>query len=92
MVPDIVRDIAFYIAFLRDLLLLAILLVILILVYSIYRKVSQALKSAGRILDNAEEIVNTVSENIVRPAASGSGAAFSLGKMFAFLRGMKRKD
>ena len=92
MVPDIVQDIAFYVGFVRDLLLLAILLVILILVFSIYRKVSHALNSAGRILDNTEEIVNTVSENIVRPASSGSGVAFGLGKMFAFLRGTKRED
>ena len=92
MVPDILQDIAFYVGFLRDLLLLTILLAILILVFSIYRKVSQALNSAGRILDNTEEIVNTVSENIVRPAASGSGVAFGLGKMIAFLRGTKRKE
>ena len=92
MVPDFVQDIAFYVGFVRDLLLLGILLVILILVFSIYRKVSQALNSAGRILDNTEEIVNTVSENIVRPSASGSGVAFGIGKMFAFLRGTKHKD
>ena len=92
MVPDIVQDIAFYVGFVRDLLLLAILLVILILVFSIYRKVSQALNSAGRILDNTEEIINTVSENIVRPASSGSGVAFGLGKMIAFFRGTKSKD
>jgi len=92
MVPDIVRDIAFYVGFFRDLLMLAILLVILILVYSIYRKVSQALNSVGRIIDNAEEVVNTVSENIVKPAASNSGVAFNLMKMFAFLRGTKSKD
>lgn len=92
MVPDIVQDIAFYVGFVRDLLLLAILLVILILVISIYRKVSQALNSAGRILDNTEEIVNTVSENIVRPASSGSGVAFGIGKMIAFLRGTKSRD
>ena len=92
MVPDIVRDIAFYIGFLRDLILLTILLVILILVFSIYRKVSQALNSVARVLENTEEIVNTVSENIVRPASSGSGVAFGIGKMLAFLRGTKSKD
>lgn len=92
MVPDIIQDIAFYVGFFRDLLLLTILLVILVLLISIYRKVSQALNSAGRILDNTEEIVNTVSENLVRPAASGSGFAFGLGKMIAFFRGTKRKD
>ena len=92
MVPEIVQDIAFYVGFIRDLLLLAILLVILVLVFSIYRKVSQALNSAGRILDNTEDIVNTVSENLVRPAASGSGVAFGLGKMIAFLRGSKKRE
>ncbi len=91
MVPEIVQDIAFYVGFVRDLLVLSILLVILIVVFSIYRKVSQALNSAGRILDNTEEIVNTVSENIVGPASAGSGFAFGLGKIFAFLRGTKKK-
>ena len=91
MVPEIVQDIAFYVGFVRDLLVLSILLVILIVVFSIYRKVSQALNSAGRILDNTEEIVNTVSENIVGPASAGSGVAFGLGKIFAFLRGNKKK-
>ena len=91
MVPEIVQDIAFYVGFVRDLLVLSILLVILIVVFSIYRKVSQALNSAGRILDNTEEIVNTVSENIVGPASAGSGVAFGLGKIFAFLRGTKKK-
>ena len=91
MVPDILQDIAFYVGFLRDLLVLTILLVILIVVFSIYRKVSQALNSAGRILDNTEEIVNTVSENIVRPASAGSGVAFSLGKVIALLRGSRKQ-
>ena len=91
MVPEIVQDIAFYVGFVRDLLVLSILLVILIVVFSIYRKVSQALNSAGRILDNTEEIVNTVSENIVGPASAGSGVAFGLGKIFAFLRGTTKK-
>ena len=91
MVPNILQDIAFYVGFVRDLLVLAILLVILIFVFSIYRKVSQALNSAGRILDNTEEIVNTVSENIVRPASSGSGVAFGLGKVIAFLRGSRKQ-
>lgn len=91
MVPDIVQDIAFYVGFIRDLLILTILLVVLILVFSIYRKVSQALNSAGRILENTEDIVNTVSENIVRPASSGSGIAFGIGKMVAFLRGTKSR-
>ena len=90
MVPEIVQAIAVYVGLLRDLLLLIILTVILILVYTIYRKVSQGLNSANRILENTEDIVNTVSENIVRPAASGSGFAYGLGKAIAFLRGMKK--
>ncbi len=90
MVPDIVQDIAIYVGLVRDLLLLTILLVILIVVLSIYKKISRGLNSAGRILENTEEIVNTVSENIVKPASSGSGVAFGLGKLFAFLRGMNK--
>lgn len=90
MIPDIVATIAFYVGFVRDLLLLIILTVILIIVFTIYRKVSKALSSANRILENTEEMVNTVSENIVKPASSGSGVAFGLGKMIAFMRGARR--
>lgn len=91
MVPQILQDIAFYVGFITDLLVLVIILVILFTVLAIYRKVTRALNSAGRILDNTEEIVNTVSENIVGPAAAGSGVAFGVGKIFAFLRGAKKK-
>ncbi|MXY47304.1 MAG: hypothetical protein F4Y44_10065 [Chloroflexi bacterium] len=91
MVPQILQDIAFYVGFITDLLVLIIILVILFTVVAIYRKVTQALNSAGRILENTEEIVNTVSENIVRPAAAGSGVAFGVGKIFAFLRGTKKQ-
>ena len=91
MVPQILQDIAFYVGFVTDLLVLVIILVILFTVVAIYRKVTQALNSAGRILENTEDIVNTVSENIVRPAAAGSGVAFGVGKIFAFLRGAKKQ-
>ena len=91
MVPQILQDIAFYVGFVTDLLVLVIILVILFTVVAIYRKVTQALNSAGRILENTEDIVNSVSENIVRPAAAGSGVAFGVGKIFAFLRGAKKQ-
>lgn len=90
MVPDIVQAVAVYVGLVRDLLLLVMLLAILIIVFAAYRKVSRALDSANRVMENAEEIVNNVSENIVRPASSGAGAAFALGKVFAFLRGTKK--
>ncbi len=92
MVPDIVQGIAIYVGLVRDLLLLIILLVILVVVVLIYRKISRGLSSAGRILENTEEIVSAVSENIVKPASSGSGIAFGLGKIFAFLSGMKKQN
>ena len=91
LVPDPLLGIAFYVALVVGLLILLILLIILIAVFTIYRKISQALNSAGRILENTEEIVNTVSENIVGPATAGSGVAFGIGKIFAFLRGAKKK-
>lgn len=90
MVPEIVQDVAFYVGLVRDLLLLIILMTILIIVFAIYRKIANGINSANRILENAEEIVTTVSENIVKPASSGSGIAFGLGKLFAFLRGTKK--
>ncbi len=90
MVPEIVQGIAIYVGLVRDILLLIILIAILIVVIATYRKISQSLNAANRIIESTEEIVNTVSENIVRPASSGAGIAFGLGKIFAFLRGTKK--
>jgi hypothetical protein len=92
MVPETFEVIAFYVAFIRDVVLLLLLLAILIIVFLIYRKVSQAMSTANRIMRDTEEIVATVSDSLVRPAAAGSGVAFGMGKAVAFLRGARRRQ
>ena len=91
MVPSVVADIAVYVGLVRDILLLLLLLVLLLVVFFTYRKVSRVFRSANRIIRDTEEIVSSVSGKIVRPAAAGSGIAFGVGKIAAFLFGFRRK-
>ena len=91
MVPSVVDDIAVYVGLARDILLLLLLLVTLMVVFFTYRKVSRVFRSANRIIRDTEEIVSSVSGKIVRPAAAGSGIAFGVGKIAAFLFGLRRK-
>ncbi len=91
MVPSVVADIAVYVGLVRDILLLLLLLVLLLVVFFTYRKISRVFRSANRIIRDTEEIVSSVSGKIVRPAAAGSGIAFGVGKIAAFLFGLRRK-
>ncbi len=91
MVPSVVEAIAVYVGLARDILLLLLLLVTLMAVLFTYRKISRVFRSANRIIRNTEEIVSSVSGNIVKPAAAGSGVAFGVGKVAAFLFGFRRK-
>lgn len=91
MVPSFVADIAVYVGLVRDILLLLLLTVLLLVVFFTYRKISRVFRSANRIIRDTEEIVSSVSGKIVRPAAAGSGIAFGVGKIAAFLFGLRRK-
>ncbi len=91
MVPEFVEAIAIYVGLVRDIVLLVLLLSILIMLFFTYRKVAQALGSVTRLVRNTEDIVSTVSDNLVGPATAGSGFAFGLGKAFSFFRGMRGK-
>ena len=92
MVPEVVESIAIYVSLVRDVILLLLLVVILTAVFLTYRKVSRAINSVGRIVKTAEEMVTSVQDNLVRPASKGSGVAFGLGKVAAFLRGRKKQE
>ncbi len=91
MVPSVVEAIALYVGLARDILLLLLLLVTVLAVLFTYRKISRVFRSANRIIRDTEEIVSSVSGNIVKPAAAGSGVAFGVGKVAAFLFGFRRK-
>ncbi len=91
MVPSVVEDVAVYVGLARDILLLLLLLVTLLVVFFTYRKISRVFGSVNRIVRETEEIVSSVSGKIVRPAAAGSGVAFGVGKIAAFLFGLRRR-
>lgn len=79
------------VAIIRDFLLIFVFLSVLIVTLLSYRKVSTILDSAKRTMISVEEVAETVSSRIVGPAASGSGAAFGLGKVAAFFLGLSRR-
>ena len=91
MVPSVVEAIALYVGLARDILLLLLLLVTLLAVLFTYRKISRVFGSANRIIKETEEIVSSVSGKIVKPATAGSGVAFGVGKIAAFLFGLRRR-
>ena len=78
-------DTAEIIAMIRDIAFLVMLVITTLAVIIIYFKLSSVLNSAKRTLESVEGIVSTVSEKLVAPAAAGSGLAFGLGKLAAFL-------
>ena len=91
MVPSVLEDIALYVGLARDILLLLLLFVTLVVVFFTYRKISRVFGSVNRIVRETEEIVSSVTGKIVRPAAAGSGVAFGVGKIAAFLFGLRRR-
>ena len=91
MVPSVLEAVAVYVGLARDILLFLLLLVALLVLLLTYRKISRVIRSANRIVRDTEEIVSSISGKIVRPAAAGSGVAFGVGKVAAFLFGLRRK-
>ena len=85
--PLNVTDTAEIIAMTRDIVFLILALLTVLLLVMVFMKVSAILNSAKRTIKDAEDIVSTVSHKVVRPATIGSGAAFGLGKLAAFLAG-----
>ncbi len=79
-------------AMIRDIALLVMLVITTLAVIIIYFKLSSVLKTAKRTLESVEGIVSTVSEKLVAPAAAGSGLAFGLGKLAAFLFGSRKSE
>ena len=82
-------DFADIIGIVRDVLLVLIVLVAIILLVALYRKLSAVLESAKRTAASVDEMVETVSDKIVRPATAGSDVAYGLGKAMAFFSGRR---
>ena len=74
----------------RDIAFLVILLTLLLTTLILYRKLSAVLNSARRTLKGTEDVVSALSK-LARPAAVGSGTAFGVGKLAAFLLGVSRR-
>ena len=80
-------DAADILGIIRDGLLILIFLLAVIVLLVAWRKVSAVLNSLRRVAKSMEEITDAVSSKIAKPAAAGSGVAFGLGKMAAFVAG-----
>lgn len=85
-------DAAEIIAMIRDIALLVMIVVVTTAVIVIYVKLSKILNTAKRTLESVEGIISTVSEKLVAPAAAGSGLAFGVGKLAAFLFGSRKSE
>ena len=84
-------DTAEIIGIVRDVLLILVLAAALVFMLLVWRKVTSVLDSTKRTIKGAENIFTIVSSKVVGPAAAGSGVAFGVGKVAAFLTGFARR-
>jgi hypothetical protein len=86
-----VTDTAEIIAMVRDIVLLVLLTVSIMVVLVLYFKISSVIDSAKRTMRDTEDIVTTVANRVVGRAVAGSGVAFGVGKVAAFLFGLSKR-
>ena len=91
MSPLSITDVAEIVGLIRDIVFLLLVVVVLVAALALLRKVTGILGSARRTMQDAENIVSTVSRRVVGPAAAGSGVAFGAGKALSFLLGLARR-
>ena len=91
MGPLTLTDVAEIVGLIRDIAFLLLVVVAILVPLLLYRKINAVLGSARRTVQNAEDIVSTVSNRVVGPAAAGSGLAFGAGKAVSFLLGLTRR-
>jgi predicted cobalt transporter CbtA len=82
---DIVTDLATIIGLARDVILLLLLAAALIAVIVIARKVMGLINAVRNTAEKAQEMLETLSEKVVRPAASNPKAFRVLGSVLGFL-------
>ena len=87
---ETVSNVALIIAMARDILLFVLLLALLVGVIVIVAKVSSVLKDIKKMVADAQKMIETLTENVAKPAASNSGVAYGAGKVGAFLLGLGR--
>ena len=74
----------------RDILLFVLLLALLVGVIIVVAKISSVLKDIKKMVADAQKMIETLTENVAKPAASNSGVAYNAGKVGAFLLGFGR--
>lgn len=90
MRPLSLGDTAQTIAIVRDFVLIVAVSVAVTGSLLLFRKVSKVLDSLTATTDRVDDIVGTVSDRIIGPAAAGTGVAFGAGKLAAFILGFSR--
>ena len=85
---DSVNDVATIIGLVRDVVLLLLLVVALIGALVILRKGVSLINTVKRTVDQAEQIVDTVSRRVVQPAASNPRLMRAMGRAVGFLTGL----
>ena len=87
---DTVADVALILGMARDALLFILLLALLVGVLIVVRKISDLLNEVHKVVADTRKMVETLTENVVEPAASNSGVAYGAGKVGAFILGLRR--
>ena len=85
------EDAANTISIIRDVALIVILLLVTTILLFLYVKISKALNSVARTVNNLADIADALGAKIIAPAAAGSGLAFGAGKLVAFVLGFSKK-
>ena len=86
---DTVADVALILGMARDALLFLLLLALLVGALIVVRKISDLLNEVHKVVADTRKMVETLTENVVEPAASNSGVAYGAGKVGAFILGLR---
>ena len=89
---DIINDIATIVGLARDVILLLLLTVALIALLVIAKKVTGLLSTVKETAEKAQDMLETVSEKVVTPAASNPGALRALVSLLGFFFGRFRRS
>ena len=87
---DTVSNVALILAMARDALLFIVLLALLVGALIVIKKLSALISEARKVVADTGKMIETLTENVVQPAASNSGVAYGAGKVGAFILGLRR--
>ena len=89
---DIINNVATIIGLARDVVLVLLLTVALIALIVIARKVIGLLNTVRQTAEKAKDMLETVSERVVKPASSNPTAFRVFGRALGFLAGFLRRS